>query len=70
MVNEKYEADLIRKIFGNAGCRSAKINHYFALEIPAAMDYLIIKQKLDKLKKGGILDYTESCLSEKHQYKD
>jgi hypothetical protein len=68
MVNDKYEADLIRKIFENHGCRSDKANNYFALEIPAAMDYLPIKHKLDKLKSDLILDYSESCLSEKHQY--
>jgi hypothetical protein len=68
MVNDKYEADLIRKIFENHGCRSDKVYNYFALEIPAAMDYLPVKHKLDKLKSDLILDYSESCLSEKHQY--
>lgn len=70
MVNDKYEADLIRKIFENHGCRSDKVNNYFALEIPATMDYLPIKHKLDKLKSDQILDYAESCLSQNHQYKN
>jgi hypothetical protein len=70
MVNDNYKADLIMKIFENHGCRSEKINNYFTLEIPAEMDYLPIKQKLDKLKSDLILDYAESCLSYKHQYKN
>lgn len=70
MVDDKYKADLIMKIFENHGCRSKKINNYFSLEILAAMDYLPIKHKLDKLKSDLILDYSESCLSHRHLYKN
>jgi hypothetical protein len=39
------------------------------MEIPVTVDYIPVKRKLDELEKAKIIDYAESCLSEKHQYK-
>jgi hypothetical protein len=71
ILDEGYEINDVRKILDDMGCRSEKLNQkYFALEVPANTDYIPIKRKLDELEKEGILDYAESCLSEKHQYKN
>ncbi len=71
ILDDGYEINAVRKIFEDMGCRSEKLNqNYFALQIPANIDYIPIKRKLDELEKEGILDYAESCLSEKHQYKN
>jgi hypothetical protein len=65
-----FDVDVIREIFEQLGCKSEKINKYFALDIPGETNYLPVKQKLDELQKSGALDYAESCLSDRHQYKD
>jgi hypothetical protein len=70
IMDDGYDVDVVREILEELGCKSQKINKYFALDIPADVNYLPIKRKLDELQKGGALDYAESCLSDKHQYKD
>jgi hypothetical protein len=71
VLDDEYNINAIREIFNDMGCGSESLNdRYFALEIPAAVDYIPVKRKLDELEKEGILDYAESGLSEKHQYKD
>lgn len=58
----------IRDIFDDMGCPSECCNNkFFAMEVPAAIDYLFIKRKLDDLAKEDIIDYAESSLSENHQ---
>jgi hypothetical protein len=71
ILDDVHEVNVVCEILDNMGCRSEKLNqNYFALEVPANIDYIPVKRKLDELEKGGILDYAESCLSEKHQYKN
>jgi hypothetical protein len=68
LLNELNAVDDVREIFEDMNCPTEKCNDkYFAIEVPAAIDYLYIKKKLDELAKEEILDYAESCLSEKHQ---
>lgn len=68
LLNELNAVDDVRGIFEDMSCPTEKCNDkYFAIEVPAAIDYLYIKKKLDELAKEEILDYAESCLSEKHQ---
>jgi hypothetical protein len=70
IMDEAYDEDTIREVFNNLGCRSEIMNQrYFAVEVPAAIDYIPVKRKLDELEKQGILDYAESGLSPKHEYK-
>jgi hypothetical protein len=69
-MDDNHKVDAICEIFESIGCKSKKINKYFALDIPAEINYLPIKQKLDELQKSGVLDYAESCLSGRHQHKD
>ncbi len=68
---EGKDINKIRGIFEESGCKSACLNHkYFALDVPVEVDYFLIKIKLDELEKNKIIDYAESCLSERHQYKN
>jgi hypothetical protein len=70
IMDEAYAIETVREIFTDMGCLSAELNHkYFALTIPAAVDYFPVKRKLDELEKQGALDYAESGLSAKHEYK-
>jgi len=71
ILDNEYEINTVRKIFDDMGCASEKLNqNYFALQVPVNIDYIPIKRRLDELEKEGILDYAESCLSEKHQYRN
>jgi hypothetical protein len=71
ILDDKYDIDSVRGMFEEDGCASEKLNdRYFALNIPANTDYLLIKQKLDELEDEEVIGYAESCLSQKHQYKN
>jgi len=71
ILDDGYDINAICKFLDDMGCTSEKFNqNYFALQVPANIDYFPIKRKLDELEKEGILDYAESCLSEKHEYKN
>lgn len=69
IMDDSYEINTLREIFDTLGCESERLNHkYFAMEVPAQLEYIPIKKKLNELRKDDILDYAESCLSENHQY--
>jgi len=71
ILDEEHNLDGIVGIFEADGCSVEKLNNkYFAIAIPAIIDYPLVKSKLDELEKEKILDYAESCLSDKHQYKN
>ena len=71
IMDDMYNIDDTCNIFMQMECRTAQLNfRYFAVEIPAGVDYFPIKRRLDELAKEGVLDYAESGLSEKHQYKN
>jgi hypothetical protein len=68
-MDKNYDLNSIRKIFEEMNCESEKLNEgYFAMEIPAKVDYKTAKQKLEELETNEIIGYAESCLSENHQY--
>jgi hypothetical protein len=69
IMDDKLSVDAIRVMFDELGCDSEKINNYFALEVPAYVDYQPVKKRLDELENDRMIDYAESCLSENHQYK-
>ena len=71
LMDDVHTIETVTGIFEGLGCTSAEMNNkYFALNVPASVDYFPIKRKLDELEKAGALDYAESGLSEKHQYKN
>lgn len=41
---------------------------YFAMDVPASVNYRLVKARLEDLSKPEIIDYSESSLSEGHQY--
>ena len=68
LMDDTKNVNLIRDSFGELGCISEKINgSYFSMEIPADVNYKSIKLILDDLKQKEIIDYAESCLSDKHR---
>jgi hypothetical protein len=67
IMNDEYEINSIRAIFENMGCESEKFNDkYFAMEVPAGIDYAPLKGKLDELRNNNVIDYAEACLSDNH----
>lgn len=71
ILDDEYQLDAIAVVFVADGCAIEKLNDkYFALSVPESIDYLLVKRKLDELEREKVLDYAESCLSDKHQYKN
>lgn len=69
LLDKRTTINFIRQIFQNMGCLSEKLNEgYFSMEIPADMDYTVIRDKLRELEDTGIISYAEPCLSENHSY--
>jgi len=71
LTDEQYMITDICKEFEQLGCKPRILNHkYIGLNIQAEIDYFPIKQLLELLEKKKVIGYAESCLSEKHQYKN
>jgi Domain of unknown function (DUF4265) len=69
IIDDKTMIDDVRDIFFDLECISEALgDRYFALEIKASSNYFRIRDKLNKLKADGIIDYAEACLSDEHQY--
>lgn len=59
----------LRSIFKAFGCPSEGFSDgYFAMEVPAVVDYTPVRAKLMELEKQGVIGYAEPLLSEYHQY--
>ncbi|ASZ11216.1 DUF4265 domain-containing protein [Chitinophaga pendula] len=69
MMSSSKDVEAIRQLFKLMGCSSAVVNNnYFVIHVPAALDYMPVKRRLEQLSKSGTLDYAEALLSENHQY--
>jgi hypothetical protein len=69
ILDYKTMIETVMDIFFDLDCNSEALgDRYFALEIKASSNYFRIRDKLNKLKADGIIDYAEACLSEEHQY--
>jgi hypothetical protein len=69
ITSEKTNAEEIREAFYNMDCLNDAISDlFFAMEVKAETNYLVIKNKLNELKAQGMIDYMEACLSVNHQY--
>ena len=69
MMDNEVDIDDVRKLLYDLECNSeAPSNRYFALEIKKGINYLRIKDELNRLRSDGIIDYVEPCLSVQHQY--
>nr|WP_315186582.1 DUF4265 domain-containing protein [uncultured Flavobacterium sp.] len=59
----------LRDLFNALGCESEKFNaDYFVMEIPAALDYNPIRERLIELEENNIITYAEPNLSKNHWY--
>lgn len=68
LIDKAKDINSIREIFEKLGCVSEKVNEgYFSMEIPASVDYKIIKQELDDLEFNEIIGYAEPCLADQHR---
>ena len=68
LIDKLKDINSIREIFEKLGCDSEKVNDsYFSMDIPALVDYRLIKQKLDELEQNEIIGYAEPCLAEQHR---
>jgi hypothetical protein len=64
-----FVANEVREFFNSLGCESEKFNDdYFVIEIPAAADYIPIREKLMELEENNIITYAEPNLSKNHWY--
>lgn len=69
IMDKSVNKEPIREAFNQLGCISEGLNDgYFALEVPATIDYKSIRAKLQELEDRGIIGFAESCLSYRHQY--
>ena len=57
----------LRDMFKLLGCDSEKFSDsYFVMEIPAAISYVSIREKLNYLEEENIISYAEPNLSKNH----
>ncbi|MES1221742.1 MAG: DUF4265 domain-containing protein [Bacteroidota bacterium] len=69
IVDDETDITEIQEFFAEMDCPSEAISdRFFSMEIKAATNYLKVKDKLNELTNEGIIGYSESCLSEQHQY--
>jgi RecA/RadA recombinase len=69
VIDDDTDIGEIRNIFSEMNCISEALSdRFFAMEVKSTANYLKIKNKLNELKSERIIDYSESCLSEQHQY--
>ena len=67
MFDKNIATNDIRDIFNSLGCETEKFKEgYFVINVPADLDYKLIKKQLTELEDKGIIDYAEPCLSDKH----
>ena len=58
----------LRKAFAELGCISVEVNEdFFVLEVPANVNYAVVKDKLDALEQQGEVEYAEPSLSDIHR---
>lgn len=69
LMSDTADVKSIGKLFEEFGCNWEGLSDkYFAMEVPASVDYNLVKARLDELSEPEIIGYSESCLGEGHQY--
>ena len=69
LLNDTADIKSIGKLFEELGCNWEGMNNkYFAMDVPATVDYRLVKNRLQELSEREIIGYSESSLSEQHQY--
>jgi hypothetical protein len=71
ITDEELEVETVLNLFTRLGCRCrGKNSHYVAVEIPADMNYLPIKERLELMEQDEVISYAETCLARGHNYTD
>jgi len=71
ITDEELEVETVFNLFTSLGCRCrTKNSNYVAVEIPADMDYLPIKERLELMEQDEVISYAETCLARRHNYTD
>ncbi|MDO3644769.1 DUF4265 domain-containing protein [Mucilaginibacter sp. L3T2-6] len=71
ITDDELELQTVYNLFTGLGCPCEGINgNYLAIEIPADMDYLPIKERLELMEQDEVIGYAETCLARGHRYKD
>jgi len=71
IMDEELEIETLIKLFEELGCPSEGLNNrYLAVEIPADVDYLPIKHKLQIMEEDEVMSYAETCLAANHDYRN
>ena len=69
MTDDEVDIDEVREFFHDLDCFSDPITEkFFSMEVKASVNYLRIKDELNRLRSEKIIDYAEPCLSVNHQY--
>jgi hypothetical protein len=67
LMNDNANLKSIGSSFEELGCNWEGLNDkYFAMDVPAPVNYDLVKARLEELKQQDIIDYAESCLGEGH----
>jgi hypothetical protein len=68
ITEEGFDKEIIRDEFKLLNCKSEGLNDsYFSMEVLESIDYKTIQERLEILENEGTIEYSEPCLSEKHQ---
>jgi len=71
ITDEELELQTVFNLFTGLGCPCEGLNgNFLAVEIPAAMDYMPIKERLELMEQDEVISYAETCLARGHNYKD
>lgn len=71
ITDEELELQTVFDLFTGLGCPcEGKDDNYLAIEIPADMDYLPIKERLEFMEQDEVIGYAETCLARGHDYRD
>lgn len=71
LLDDLRETNEIRSLFDSLGCSSEQgKERYFVLDVPAKIFYQSVRSLLLDLSGKGIIHYAESCLSDKHNYRN
>lgn len=63
-----FDKEIIRHRFKELNCESEGLNDiYFSMEVLKSIDYSKIREILDEYENEGIIEFSEPCISEKHQ---
>ena len=67
-LNEETPLLSLRKQLAELGCVSVEVNEdFFVLEVPANVNYAVVKDKLDELEQQQEVEYAEPSLSDIHR---